>query len=394
MSYRMRSVFAVGAALIALVWGTLLPGVAAASVPAAGLSRPNYYLISLDKASLDEAVEAVLVQSLRSRVVVDPDLDAEITFRVAESLSTTELAEQFSVALAEEGVALVRSGDGYRLMDLQSALARRPRLDIVSVPPPEMRPDVRSSIPLSEPSTAIAATVPVAGPVVGGRAPSVLLLPILVVFAGAAAWLLGRRGQLDVLRRVLDRRLARRESNRDRDAVIDRLLAIHPIDLSVLGGACAVASRRGWPVEQVLCDLGGVSDGALADAYADVTGLQRWQPAEQPPIATGSGPERLIAFLSERALALIEADEWAVTVVTSDPLDHAAFAEISRLSARMVTLVVAARSELTHTPFRDTGSDNPPLDRLIIPWAGRRDMDGAVLLQAILNRRPAQPPAN
>lgn len=390
MSHCKRSVLAVVSAMIGMLWGAILPIAATAGIPAAGLSGPTYYLISLDKAPLDEAVEAVLVQSLRSRVVIDPDLDAEITFRVAESLSTTELAEQFSVALAEEGVALVRSGDGYRLMDLQSALARRPRLDIVSVPPPEMRLDVRSSIPRSEPSTAIAATVPVAG----GRAPWVLLLPILVVFAGAAAWLLGRRGQLNFLRVLLDRGLARRESNRDRDAVIDRLLANHPIDLSVLGGACAVASRRGWPVEQVLCDLGGVSDEALADAYADVTGLQRWHPAEKPPIAPGSGPERLTAFLGERTMALIEADDWAVTVVTSDPLDHAAFAEISRLSARMVTLVVAARSELTHTPFRDAGSDRPPLDRLIIPWADRRDMDGAVLLQAILNRRPAQPPAN
>lgn len=90
-------------------------------------------------------------------------------------------------------------------------------------------------------------------------------------------------------------------------------------------------------------------------------------------------------------MSLIEADEWAVVVATSDPLDHAAFAEISRLSGRMVTLVVAARSALTAEPFRDNGSAEPPPERLIIPWARKRDMDGAILLQAILTRRVQSP---
>jgi hypothetical protein len=93
-------------------------------------------------------------------------------------------------------------------------------------------------------------------------------------------------------------------------------------------------------------------------------------------------------------MALVEADDWAVTVATSDPLDHAAFAELSRLSGRMVTLVVASRSALTAAPFRDSGTDKPPTDRLVIPWARKRDMDGAVLLRAILNRRSDRPSAN
>ncbi len=386
----MKSIPAIGAALIALMWGVFLPAGAMARVPDAGLSASNYYLISLEKASLDDAAEAVLVQSLRSSVVIDPDLEAEISFRVAESLTATELAEQFSVALAEEGIALVRSGDGYRLMELQGALALRPPLDIVSVPPPGLRLEVPPPMPRPGPAAADAAT----GPSAGGRSYWLLILPSLLGLAAASAWLLWRRGQSGFLRVLLDRGDRRRELTRDRDAVIDRLLADHPVDLPVLGGACAVASRQGWPVEQVLCDLGGVGDEALADAYSDVTGLQRWYPTERPPIAPGAGPDALTAFLSEQKMALVEADDWAVTVATSDPLDHAAFAELSRLSGRMVTLVVASRSALTDAPFRDSGTDKPPTDRLVIPWARKRDMDGAVLLRAILNRRSDRPSAN
>lgn len=386
----MKSVPAIGAALIALVWCVFLPAEAKARVPDSGLSGSSYYLISLDKASLDDAAEAVLVQSLRSRVVIDPDLEAEISFRVAESLTTTELAEQFSVALAEEGIALVRSGDGYRLMDMQGALALRPPLDIVSVPPPDMRLEVLPPMPRPEPSAAAAET----GTVSGGRSYWLLLLPCLVALAAASTWLLWRRGQPGLLQVLLDRGNRERELTRDRDAVIDRLLADHPVDLSVLGGACAVASRQGWPVEQVLCDLGGVGDEALAGAYSDITGLQRWYPADRHPIAVRAGPNGLAAFLSEQKMALIEADEWAVTVATSDPLDHAAFAELSRISGRMVTFVVASRSALTDTPFLDPGTDKSSPDRLVIPWARKRDMDGAVLLRAILNRRSAQPSAN
>lgn len=377
-----------GAALLGSLSCALSPQVVMAAVPAAGLAGPTYYLISLDRASLDEAAEAVLIQSLRSTVVVDPDLEAEITFRVAEALTTTELAEQFSVALAEEGVALVRSGEGFRLMDMQSALARRPRLDIVSVPPPELRPGAREDLSPSTPPAGIAVSEPVGNR--GGR--WVVLSAILVVISSGSAWLLWRQGRLAFLPIRHERRVHQREPTRDRDAVVDRLLATGTIDLSLLARACEIASRGSWPVEQVLCDLGGVSDQALADAYAGVAGLERWRPADRPPIPASSDSERLVALLRDRSMSLIEVDEWAVVVATSDPLDHAAFADVSRLSARMVTLVVAARSALTDKPFRDTGSAEQPLDRLIIPWAGKRGMDGATLLQAILSRRVTPPP--
>jgi len=376
-----------GIVLACCLAGAVPARAVAPPAPVSGLPASTYYLISLDRAPLDEAAEAVLIQSLGSTVVVDPDLEARITFRVADALTPTELAEQFSVALAEEGVALVRSGDGFRLMDLQNALAARPQLDIVSVPPPELRPGAREALSASVPAAATARPDPVGKRDVRGLA----LAAIVVALAAASAWMLRDRWRPALVRVGRARRALRRDRQGERDAVVDRLVATGTIDLALLAGACETAARRGWPVEQVLCDLGGVSDQALADAYAGVSGLERWSPSDRPSLIADPDADPLAGALRGRGMSLVEADDWAVVVATSDPLDDEAFAEASRLSGRMVTLVVAARSALTTEPFRDSAAAVVPEDRLVIPWSRKRDMDGAALLQAILSRRVIPP---
>lgn len=376
-----------GIVLACCLAGAVPARAAAPPAPVSGLPASTYYLISLDRAPLDEAAEAVLIQSLGSTVVVDPDLEAHITFRVAEALTPTELAEQFSVALAEEGVALVRSGDGFRLMDLQNALAARPQLDIVSVPPPELRPGAREALSASVPAAATAPPDPVGKRDVRGLA----LAAIVVALAAASAWMLRDRWRPALMRVGRARRVLRRDRQGERDAVVDRLVATGTIDLALLARACETAARHGWPVEQVLCDLGGVSDQALADAYAGVSGLERWSPPARPSLIADPDADPLSGALRERGMSLVEADDWAVVVATSDPLDDEAFAEASRLSGRMVTLVVAARTALTTEPYRDSAAAVVPEDRLIIPWGRKRDMDGAALLQAILSRRVIPP---
>ncbi len=355
--------------------------------PVSGLPAATYYLISLDHAPLDEAAEAVLIQSLGSTVVVDPDLEASITFRVAEALTPTALAEQFSVALAEEGIALVRSGDGFRLMDAQTALAARPKLDIVSVPQPELRPGAREALTTFESPAPIAPPDKVGEPEV----PWLAAVTLVVALAAGSAWMLRDRWRPVLMRVRRVRRVFRRDRQAERDAVVDRLVATGTIDLALLARACETAARRDWPVEQVLFDLGGVSDEVLADAYAAVSGLDRWSPPARPSLRAEPEADPLGGLLSQRAMLLVEADDWAVVVATSDPLDDEAFAEASRLSGRMVTLVVAARSAITAEPFRDSGAAAVPEDRLIIPWGRKRDMDGAALLQAILSRRISPP---
>lgn len=365
-----------------------VPAHAAVSpAPGAGLPAATYYLISLERAPLDEAAEAVLIQSLGSTVIVDPGLEAQITFRVADSLTPAALAEQFSVALAEEDVALVRSGDGFRLMDLRAALAARPKLDIVSVPPPELLPGAPEALSPSVPPA------PIASPGMAGSRDLrwLAFAAVVLALAGGTAWMLRGRWGPALMRLRGVRRAFRRDRQGERNAVIDRLVATGTVDLALLAKACETAARRGWPVEQVLCDLGGVSDQLLADAYAGVSGLERWSPPAPPATPAGPGTDPLVGALNERTMSLVEADDWAVVVATSDPLDDEAFAEASRLSGRMVTLVVAARSELSSEPFRDSTAAAAPEDRLIIPWGRKLDMDGAALLQAILSRRTSGP---
>lgn len=353
----------------------------------AGLPAATYYLISLERAPLDEAAEAVLIQSLGSTVVVDPGLEAQITFRVADSLTPTELAEQFSVALAEEDIALVRSGDGFRLMELQTALAVRPKLDIVSVPPPELLPGAQDALSPSVPPAPITSQERAGDLDLQG----LTLAAIVLALAGGTAWMLRDRWRPALMRVRRVRRAFRRDRQGERDAVIDRLVATGTVDLALLAKACETAARRGWPVEQVLCDLGGVSDQVLADAYAGVSGRERWSPPARPSVTAGPDADPLVGALAEITMSLVEADDWAVVVATSDPLDDEAFAAASHLSGRMVTLVVAARSDLTPEPFRDSAAGAAPEDRLIIPWGRKRDMDGAALLQAILSRRTSGP---
>lgn len=368
--------------IASLVWTLLTPSLAGATEPT-DEPTATYYLISLNRAPLSEAVEAVLTQTMGAAVTVDPGLDATVTFRISETTTPAELTEQFSVALSEEGIALVRTEDGYRLMDLETARTQRPGLDIVSVPQPELR-----LVPggLAAPPAAAAAS---AAPAPQHRLLPALTLAVLVAGLLAGGWAWQRRGLGRLLVRTLigRRRVIPPATVRDRDAVIDRLVSTQRIDLAVLAAACDAAARRGAPVEQVLCDLGGVSDHALADAYAATADLPRWRPTATALTSEPAGGAALEQFLHDRALRLIEADEWAVTVATSDPLDDPAFVALCRLSGRMATLVVAARSDLTAAPFGDAAHSRPRPAGLIIPWSRTADIDGAGLLQAILARR-------
>lgn len=366
--------------IASLAWILLTPSLAGAAEPA-DEPTATYYLISLNRAPLGEAVEAVLIQTLGVAVTVDPGLEASVTFRISETATPAELTEQFSVALSEEGIALVRTEGGYRLMDLETAWDQPPGLDIVSVPPPELR--LAPNALITPPSAADVAPAP--------PRPSLPALTLAVLSAGLLAgfwaWRHRGKGRLLVKTSIGRRRVFPPATVRDRDAVIDRLIATQKINLAVLAAACDAAARRGAPVEQALCDLGGVSDQALADAYAATADLPRWRPTAAALTSEPAASAALGQFLHDRALRLVEADDWALTVATSDPLDDAAFVALCRLSGRMATFVVAARSDLTAAPFGDAAQPRPRPAGLIIPWSPTAEIDGAGLLQAILARR-------
>ena len=369
-----RPVAALLIGVLATIWLATTATSADASVQMAETPARSYYLVSLDRASLADAAEAVLVQSLRSEAVVDPGLTGTVTFRVSEPLSDRELEERFALVLADQGVALVRADSGFRLMDLQDAQATRPRLDVVGVEAPPMKPGALTALtPAVLPKAPPTASNPT------GRWILALSAVLAAAWLSVLAWLkrTSLRAVIDKSRAVRFRPSVSRADGRD--AVVDHLLSKHHIDLTSLATACDQAAKDGRPVEQLLCDLHAVNEQQLADAYCIVTGLARWDGLASETLLAAD----LSAFFRQRPLKVIEADDWSITVATADPLDDRTFAVLSRLSGRMVTLQVAQRSDVSV----ESPAEPPMSPGLIIPWFRSPPPDGAMLLQAILSRR-------
>ena len=68
----------------------------------------------------------------------------------------------------------------------------------------------------------------------------------------------------------------------ERARVLQRLQAQGLVDASAIARAQLVAGRTGQPVEQVLNQLGALTDGDLAGAYAGVVGCGLWDPEMEP----------------------------------------------------------------------------------------------------------------
>src|SRR5690349_9022004 len=122
---------------------------------------------------------------------------------------------------------------------------------------------------------------------------------------------------------VLDGAIA--EANRDRrSAVVSRLLEIGVVDGSAVARAELVSSQTRQPVEQVLNQLGSLSDDDLVIAYADVVGCGVWEPAhaavERDLDAVGVSVE----FLRRTKVLPIRRDGRELLCAACDPLDDEA----------------------------------------------------------------------
>lgn len=371
------------------------PAHAVPAAPAQAEAPRTYYLFSLPDAEISEVASAVLGEALTYPYDIDAAVTGKMSFRVSEALSEAELLERLATALETRGVALVRTDGALRLAPLDTALAERPALDIVgrAAPPP---PPVL--IPKAVPSNAIIEPASADGDTGGGMGWAFALLAALAL--GGLALLLGRRTRVvEILRRRIGAPTPVPSHRGSRDEVIDALLATQPVSLADLAGACDMAAAQGRPVEQVLRQQGAITDEALAQTYATVSGLALWDRTAQPPIGPPPGLENLTTVLAATRMALVAADDWSVTVATADPFDDEAFNRLCRSSRRMVTLVVARWSDLNGgRPVKGAANDDSvntgvdPLGPLHIRMKsiGRpAARDGAALLQDILARKQA-----
>lgn len=146
---------------------------------------------------------------------------------------------------------------------------------------------------------------------------------------------------------------------RRREAVIEHLREGCAIDAAAIARAELVANRTGQPVEQVLNQLGSLSDDDLASTYAAVAGCELWDPAATPPQIHADQLGISIEFLRRRRLLPLADVKGVLVCAACDPLDDEAISGLLFATGRNVR-VLAARPGDWRRVFDSTFSPERP----------------------------------
>jgi len=113
------------------------------------------------------------------------------------------------------------------------------------------------------------------------------------------------------------------------------------VDAAALSRAIIVADRTGQPVEQVLNQLGALSDDALARLYASVLECDVWRPDDRPIDIDPAELGVTVDYLRRVRLApLCEERGWTL-VAACDPLDGEAIEGLVFATGRRIKLLAA-----------------------------------------------------
>lgn len=130
-----------------------------------------------------------------------------------------------------------------------------------------------------------------------------------------------------------------------RDDVLDHLLSIGKVTPEAIARARVLSDRTQQPIEQVLNQLGLLSDEDLALAYAEVTGLPIWHPDQEPPQVDikdlGLGQE----FLRKVRVVPLRLDGDRLICAACDPFDDEMRAGLGFATGRDIVLQVARLSD-------------------------------------------------
>ena len=131
-----------------------------------------------------------------------------------------------------------------------------------------------------------------------------------------------------------------------RAAVIENLLAARKIDEAAVARAELVASRTAQPVEQVLNQLGALSDEDLTQAYAEVSGCDLWDIGKFPPKLTLEDLPVSAEFLRRRRILPLAREKTTLICAVCDPLDEDALAGLVFAVGGKVRVLVARPADL------------------------------------------------
>lgn len=131
-----------------------------------------------------------------------------------------------------------------------------------------------------------------------------------------------------------------------RQRVIEHLRLSQVVDEAAIGRAELVATRTGQPLEQVLNQLGSLSDDDLVDAYAAVCGCRVWEPgiatAQVDSAELGVSAE----FLRRAGVVPVARQGKALTVAALDPLDDQTLSGLVFATGCVLSILAARPTDL------------------------------------------------
>ncbi|MBS0297131.1 MAG: type II/IV secretion system protein [Proteobacteria bacterium] len=178
---------------------------------------------------------------------------------------------------------------------------------------------------------------------------------------------------------------------RRRSAVLDHLQARNLADAAALNRADLVSARTGQPVEQVMNQLGSLTDDDLVATYAAVSGCEIWEPQARPA-EVQPGDIGVSAEYLRRARMLPLTDAKGILICAAcDPLDEEAISGLVFATGRKVRVMAARPADWRRAfdaafeeDIQDVAPDERRLEREIdqvadlgVEGAGARLVAGA-----------------
>ena len=134
-----------------------------------------------------------------------------------------------------------------------------------------------------------------------------------------------------------------------RAGLLEDLIERGLVETAAISRAELVALRTGQPVEQVLNQLGVLSDEDLTQAYAQAAGCEIWEPRRRPPQADIPGLAVSSDFLRRVRLLPLATEGEALLCAACDPLDDEALAGLVFAANRPVTVLAARPADWRRT---------------------------------------------
>lgn len=126
-----------------------------------------------------------------------------------------------------------------------------------------------------------------------------------------------------------------------REALLEDLQSRSVVDAAAMVRAELVAVRTGQPIEQVLNQLGALSDDDLVSAYATVSNCPVWDPRADPVTVVPTDLKVSTDFLRRNRILPIRKQGAVLTCAACDPLDEQALSELVFAVRSRVSLLVA-----------------------------------------------------